>query len=355
MFSIIIPTHNRSKYLKRILNYYDSFSIDISIIVVDSSPNEIKGLNKQIVASFLNKDIRYIEGHLLMVRKIAEAVNYVNTKYCVICADDDFITPNGIKQSLNFLEKNPDFTIAYGHFISFYLKTDKEGKQQFCWTPAYPSQESITFSDPKDRLAYYLSNYPVSTLYAVYRTNFMKTVFEEILKFTNDSRFGELSPSMLTSIYGKIKFLEKVFYAAKESMPTSGGRTDKNIRDFIKDGTYDGKYAIFRNYLATHLSKKSQLDVEESKKVVDNSMSAYMKKYYSNSYKLILIHKMSGILDYLELPDWIDRGIRTLYRKLFPSKRIQMDDFRSSMDVPSSKYYDDFNKIRIQVLSYSKK
>jgi hypothetical protein len=283
--------------------------------------------------------------------KIVDALNYVNTKYCVFCADDDFVTPNGINQSVEFLEKNPDFAIAHGHYISFHLMTDKKGEHQFSWKPIYP-YKSITFPDVKTRLDFHFSNYYPS-FYAVHRTDFLKMIWEETTKFTDDYRFGELLPSMLTLIYGKMKRLD-VFFAARESIPESSGQSSEHLSDFITTGTYDEKYAKFRDCLAMHLSKKSQLDVEESKRVVDDAMSAYME-YYSTIYKRILIHKMKYILDYLELPDWVDEGIRVLYRKLFLPKQMQMDDFRSSMDIPSSKYYDDFNKIRLYVLSYSKK
>lgn len=355
--NIMIPTYNRPNYLRRILNYYNECGRDYNIIVADSSLDKNKKQNEKIISSFSNPNISHLSDYCSkfnVFHKIADAINYVEEKYCVVCADDDFITPNGINQSVDFLEKNPDFTVAHGYYIGFWVETDKKGKQKFCWAPTY-SYGSMTCSDPKSRLTGYLSNYLIPTFYAVHRTDFLKMIFEETLKFTNDYRFGELLPSILTLIYGNMKCLD-VLYGARERTPNSGGRTYETLGDFIKARTYDEKYAKFRECLSTHLSKKSQLDVEESKRVVDDSMSAYMKKYYSKDYKNILIHKMSNILNYLRLPDWMDEGIRSLYRKLFVfSKQIRMDDFQRSVDNSSSKYYDDFSKIRRHVLSYAKK
>ncbi len=357
LVTVIIPTYNRPEYLRRILNYYDEYRGDNNIIVADSSSNENKKLNKEIISSFSNLNLSHLStcsSTINLFHKIAYAVDHVDTKYCVVCADDDFITPNGINQSVDFLEKNPDFTVAHGYYLSFYLKTDERKKQQFCWVPIYP-YKSITFTDAKSRLNFHLLNY-YPTFYAVHRTDFLKMIFKETLKFTNDDRFGELLPSMLALIYAKMKRLD-VLYAARESIPGSLGRTTENLEDFIKAGTYDAKYAKFRDCLAIHLSEKSQLDVEESKRVVDDAMSVYLSAYImkkeSTNYKHILIHKMSNILDYLRLPEWMDEGIRSGYRKLFLLKQMQMKDFQGSVDVPSSKYYDDFNKIRLHVLSYS--
>lgn len=355
-FSIIIPTYDRPNYLRRILGYYNEYRGDFNIIVADSSSNENKKLNKKIISSFSNINISHLSNYSSKINpyyKIADAINYVEEKYCVLCADDDFITPNGINQSIDFLERNPDFTAVHGDYISFCLRTDKKGKRQFCLAPIY-SHKSITFSDAKSRLFFHLSNYNVPTFYAVHRTDFLKMIFKETLKSINDDRFGELLPSMLTLIYGKMKCLD-VLYDARERIPNSGGRTCETLGDFIKARTYDEKYAKFRECLATHLSKKSQLDVEESKRVVDNAMSAYMRRY-SKGHKNILVHKTSNILDYLRLPDWMDEGIRSLYRKLFVfSKQIRMDNLRRSVDNPSSKYYDDLSKIRRHVLFCPKK
>ena len=345
--TIIIPTYNRPDYLKRILNYYNEDGGEkYKIVVADSSSDENKKLNEEIISSFLNLNILHLSDYPTTIDglyKIVDALNYVNTKYCVFCADDDFVTPNGINQSVDFLEKNPDFTVAQGYYISFHLKTDKRGKQEFCWTPIYP-YKSITFPDAKSRLNFHFSNY-YPTVYGVHRTDFLKMIFNETLKFPDDVRFGELLPSMLTLIYGKMKRLD-VFYAARESIPGSAGQTSENLNDFIKTGTYDKKYAKFSDCLATHLSKKSQLSIKESKKVVDDAMAVYMRKYFD------FIHKMGKKLDHLRLPDWIDKVIRAPYRKLFLPK--QMNDFPIFSDT-SSQYYDDFNKIRLHVLSYSKK
>ena len=357
-FSIIIPTYNRPEYLRRILSYYSEYGEKYNIIVADSSSGENKKSNKKFISSLSNLNISHLSDYPSTINpshKIANAINYADTKYCVLCADDDFITPNGINQSVDFLEKNPDFTVAHGHYISFYLKTDERKKQQFCWQPIY-QYKSITFPDAKSRLNFHFSNYTIPTFYGVHRTDFLNMIFEETTKFTDDYRFGELLPSMLTLIYGKMKRLD-VLYAARESIPGSTGQNSENLNDFVKAGTYDEKYAKFRDCLAMHLSEKSQLGIKESEMVVDDAMSVYLStcimKKESTNYKHILIHKMSDILDYLRLPDWMDEGIRSGYRKLFLPKQMRMDDFRSSVDVPSSKYYDDFNKIRLHVLSYS--
>lgn len=353
--SIVIPTYNRASYLRRILDYYDTCETDCNIVVADSSSDENKELNKKIFSETAKRsNIIYLDKYpseINAYHKVADAVNHVDTAYCVFCGDDDLITPDGINQSVDFLEENQDFVVAHGYYVGFCLKDNGSGNQQFCWRPTY-SHESILFPDAKVRLTYHLSNYFISTLYAIHRTDFMKMIFEETLRFTDDDRFGELLPSMLTLIYGKMKCLD-VLYAAREAIPNSARRTSKSLRDFLKNGTYNEKYARFRDCLSAHLSEQAQLDTEESKKVVDKAMSAYMKKYYPVNPSII---KMEDILDYLRLPDWMDKKIRALYRALFLTKQKrarQKFDSSFSLDIsPTYEYYDDLNKIRLHVLSH---
>ena len=102
--------------LRRILNYYNSYHIEFNIIIADSSTNINKKLNKKIAASFPKLKILYIDKFsekLVSHHKFAEIVKYVKTKYCVFCADDDFVVPNGIKQAVDFhaFLLNPRYTL----------------------------------------------------------------------------------------------------------------------------------------------------------------------------------------------------------------------------------------------------
>ena len=101
MITIIIPTYNRPNHLRRLLDYYNKYGKNFKIIVADSSSNENKKLNKKSVLIFSNLNIFYLGSYSSKINayyKISDALNHVNIKYSVLCADDDFIIPNGINQ-----------------------------------------------------------------------------------------------------------------------------------------------------------------------------------------------------------------------------------------------------------------
>lgn len=271
--SLIIPTYNNPCQLQRLLNYYNGFKVNYSIIVVDSSLEQNKLINKKIISIYPNLSIHYRTYHpeIHLLDKLTDALNYANRPYCVFCASDDFITPNGIQQSADFLEKNQDFSVARGYHINFYIKTNRQGKRQLYWKVP-PSVDlfknsSIHLQDPVSRLTFHLSNYLVATFYAVHRTDFLKMIFTETQEFTlkGDYQFTELLPSILTLMYGKMECLD-VFYGARETNPSFTGKTSKTMYDFIKENSYQKRYDKFKDCLAKHLSIKTRLDKKNQKK-----------------------------------------------------------------------------------------
>ena len=132
---IIIPTYNRPNYLKRILNYFNYHKISSNIIVADSSNKENQQKNKEIISKTSDLNIDYLKPYpsdMNMFYKINNALNFTNEKYCLICADDDFIIPRSIDKCVQFLAKNPNYTIAHGEYLSFYLKNNDDNKD-FYW------------------------------------------------------------------------------------------------------------------------------------------------------------------------------------------------------------------------------
>ena len=338
--TIIILTYNRPDYLKRLLSYYDSCNIEYKIIIADSSSEDNKIENKRISSHFTNLNILHIADYpslIHIIDKFRDILNHVESDYTLFCADDDFTTPNGIAQSIDFLENNPDYSVAHGVYVGFSIKKKSENEPYLLWKQGY-HPESITFSETKDRFYHHLANYSFPTFYGVHRTKDLKMILEETAKYTDDVRFGELLHTLITAIHGKIKCLD-VLYVARDA--SSGSNIFPSLQDYMKDGTYDNKYIKFRDCLVDHLSSESQLNLEEAKAIVDTAMSVYLKRY--ESHGKILTSKVKSILDKSKMPNFIDRCIRTIYRKLFIPD--QWMDFPTFVEECPKKYHNDLNMI----------
>ena len=114
--TVIIPAHNRPERLRRLLGYYSGCGL--RILVPDSSDQCYNG-------DVSSPDVTYIHRpglHFLL--KIKEILPLISTDYVLYCADDDFIVPSAIARMVEFLDDNPDYSIAQGHYLTF---TPKEG------------------------------------------------------------------------------------------------------------------------------------------------------------------------------------------------------------------------------------
>ncbi len=356
--TVVIPTYNRPNHLKRILSYYHQYGKNLPVLIADSSTEENKSLNRETVATFLNTSFSYIDkydSNTHPYHKILDALKRVSTKYCTLCADDDFVTPNGIMQSVDFLEHNPDFTVAHGRYIRFKLE-DNGPDTKFLWyndylppkinTSSKPASKlndindawSIAFPGAVDRLRYRLLDYPLPTYYAVHRTDFFRLAWEETLKATDDILFAELLYTMLTLIHGKMKCLDVLYGARSPRVIVYDRHFDKYSAAKYKEG-----YTKFKSCSAMHLSEMSELDIAASGKVIDDTWAVYMKKlHYSR--------KLAGIKVLLShLPVWMDKGIIKLYRRYLRPWHYR-DSPVFADKPPSPEYNNDFEQIRQTVL-----
>src|SRR5258708_4532905 len=161
---IIIPTYNRTNFLKRILDYYLPYGKDFNFIIADSSSRLNKSRNKKLIQAYSDLSILYLDKFsqdLQQHLKFAKIVKYAKSKYCVFCADDDFIVPNSIKECVDFLKKNPDYAAAHGTYIGFHIFQTLWGKK-FAWK--YRSTHHSLYSPTAtQRLEDHLSNYTQMT------------------------------------------------------------------------------------------------------------------------------------------------------------------------------------------------
>jgi len=203
--TIVIPTYNRPIKLKRTLAYYKKIPKSFfQLLIADSSTKEAQKENIKTVRLFGGNKINYkiYSSEINLFTKLAEVSKTIKTKYAVVCGDDDFVITPTISVLVKFLEINQDYVAAHGKYVGF-IKHQSEKKMSE--SEIYPST-SIDEIDVRDRLQHHFSDY-YPTMFAVHKTKILNKVLIEGRRFTNDNRFGELLPSMLTVNEGKVKKL----------------------------------------------------------------------------------------------------------------------------------------------------
>ncbi|MBN1275016.1 TIGR00180 family glycosyltransferase [Candidatus Woesearchaeota archaeon] len=267
--TIIIPTYNRSSYLSRQIRYYESLNSHFPIIISDSSHNESKQKNKQLVHLMKSVVVRYIEKNprLDPYKKFVDLVNEVTTPYCIFCADDDFLHLPFLERAIRFLDSNPSYGVVQGNTISFSIQ-----RGRINWRDTY---NPITISDmlPSSRLQKHFRNY-VPTQYAMHRTANLKRAYKELVGLvTGPVDFKELAISGIAVAQGKLKFLP-LLCNLRDAETLRIYRLPKYSLRFT-NASYPIGYKEFR----ASISKFLEFPLNEANKIVDQSMAVIMRRF----------------------------------------------------------------------------
>lgn len=344
---IIIPTYNRTNLLKRVLDYYQNNGSNFNFIIADSSSPGNKLRNRKIIKQYSNLKILYLDRFpqtLSQHNKFIQMVKYAKSKYCVICADDDFVVPDSIRQCANFLDKNPDYVAAHGTYIGFFLSKNFLGSTHFLWRLLY-SPFSLSLS-PTRRLLSHLTNY-IPVIFAVRRTEAVKKIYNELSKAKIDPYlmpvYGELLPDVLTVILGKVKYLN-ILYAARQSF-SQILNTYPSLLDAKKTGVYDKEYKKFKKSLVYNLANQRGSSGKNHGQIIDLAIEKYLKY----SYQEHLLSKINNILNHS--PKLISKLLSLVhaYYLFFRYRKNKLGSISST----SSRYFGKFDAIRQIVLKHS--
>ena len=100
MLTYVIPTHNRSRFLRRVLTFYADIQCRQPILIADSSSGTERANNEQLVAPLQERlPVRLCPIDAGFIPKCRRILEQVDTPYTVFCADDDFQRPQATERS----------------------------------------------------------------------------------------------------------------------------------------------------------------------------------------------------------------------------------------------------------------
>ena len=168
--TLICPSYNRQKFLKRSINYWSKTKY--RIIIADGSENGIDN-------TYLNHDnISYHHIKEGLVERILFLLNNIDTPYACLLGDDEFYIPSSLKKCIEFLENNKDYSSAIGRAIGFKKKFENVSfKEQY---PLFYGRH-LSDDSPIERLNYHFKNYQPSHCYAVTRSEIFKYAYKEAI------------------------------------------------------------------------------------------------------------------------------------------------------------------------------
>ena len=194
--SIIVPVYNTAKYLEECIKSLERIDFEsYEVLFVDNCSNDgsyqiLKKLKNKNFKIFRNKK-NYGQSYSLN-----KAIKNSNSPYIAIMDSDDVCLPNRIKDSFNFLEKNPDHCLVAGksNTINEFGKILK--KRRF------------TLNNNLIQTRIYIDN-PFSHTTIMFRSKALKNIKSYSRKFKYTQDFDLISRLIRKGF--KVKILDKQF------------------------------------------------------------------------------------------------------------------------------------------------
>ena len=266
-FTLVIPTHNRCRYLSRILNYYETQLF--SIIIVDSS---LEVFN----AHEFNSNIKYFHTpKLALPEKLSFALKMVDSEFVAFLADDDFLIPQAIEVCINFLSNNVDYSSAQGNALLYKLNSLEFNQEEgISYIPMYPwiTNRYIQNEKWKDRLVVAFENYR-SYFYAVHRTEILKKVYNETTVVGN-LFLNEYLSTIIPICLGKFAELN-ILFQVREWVEDSDDKTTLNIDLILNDHLHKNEVSEYLDFISNSLCISGDFYKEEIVRSVLNSLQKY--------------------------------------------------------------------------------
>lgn len=262
-FTLIIPTHNRHKYLKRSIDYFKN--LDANVIYIDSSEvgyNGYKATNMEYVHTPNKK----------FADKVLNALERTTTDFVALCADDDFILIDSLYQGVETLKEYKQYSTVLGKHIAFYEEFDGNFYNLYRNPPADINYE------PDTNAQLFFKNY-YQILWAMYKKEILIMAFTIINKanFKNDN-FIEMVIGACCCYSGGIKFLETNWGLREISSGEHWGKRHKSIENITN-----------KEIKSDYIKFKELLDLNTHRGYSDIAMNSYLETVNVNRLKKYII------------------------------------------------------------------
>jgi glycosyltransferase domain-containing protein len=238
--TILIPTLNRTIFLKKLLNYYDKFKFSGEILILDSSDGEIKKNNKILCDSYRKLRIKYINIKGYPLEVIKKCINFAKSSYVVYSGDDDYFIVPALEKIISYLERKKNIDLACGEAIVLYKLNNK-----MVTTYEYPSLHTRLEKTAFERTIANMHNYSVAT-YSICRKNIFSLSLKNINRTSCPTRAinDEHIATMSLLCLGKVEKIKTPYLIRQIGHDRTNLSTAK-----------DNKFRVSVNYLIDVLLK----------------------------------------------------------------------------------------------------
>jgi glycosyltransferase domain-containing protein len=206
--TLLLPTvASREQFLRSTLAHLDVAMPGVDIVVSDHTEHGDQEAVKKVVGEYPRLRARIIHHPASMhfLHRLSDCARAAPTPFVVVHADDDYMLPASLDESITFLQNRPDHVCCQGR--TFFLKLRAP---RFC-SPKVHGATSRREDAGAERIVNQCSNFS-PTLYAVTRREAFIEANEAALRYTSNVVFWQYLSSCLLLAKGKSHVLDSLYY-----------------------------------------------------------------------------------------------------------------------------------------------
>lgn len=272
--SIILTLRDRPVFTMRLMRYLNETRFPVHILIGDGGKNtRIEKILKESKI-FPNVNYSYYRypydaSYKDYYRKMHDLSMKVKSPYCVFADNDNFFTLEALQKSVEFLEKNKDYSACQGRTICFRLGGSYYS-QKVAFSRPLP-QSFLKEERAEDRLKKIVKK-NFATFYTVQRTeNLRKSLFSLKEHAFSNLYMMEVFLHMFTLIQGKVHSLDIPYmFRQFDSVQSSNDELEKKGTqyDFLFHPMFSSEFEMFTETLSEALQEKDSVDKETARSIV---------------------------------------------------------------------------------------
>jgi glycosyltransferase domain-containing protein len=217
-FTLVLMTHNRPAFLRRTLQYYSSYPC--ALLVLDSSTESAAAMAAQYPGVEYLHLPQFAYAGSGFQAKLTYGVNRVNTPFMAFAADDDFLLFDGLNQSLDFLDANPDYGMCHGYCLNYLA----EATQVTYYRRNKKVREDYDAPRAEQRLLDFMGEF-IPPFFAITRTALLRQWFELLPEGTS-FEWQEIGHAYFLLTNAKARLLPIPYIVRETNYGTSEHRTE---------------------------------------------------------------------------------------------------------------------------------
>lgn len=294
--TIIIPTKDRFKFLKKNIEYYIFSKFRGVLLILDSSSYVDAKKNKNFIKKCsLVININYYHKKTLPNQIIKFYSSKIKTKYSIIGADDDFYIPSTINSLVKILNRNKENKIILGEVFRLDILDERIHVNKF------PVQINNNYTNLQKKISDYLKNYISIAAISIIETKLLNKLFtyvpdtKELKKCPIQGVSNEILITSLMFLSTKILISNKLLtlrliHGNNSMLPKKHNKEqiEKSTEYFINS---------INDYLTNHknykLSKKNKDDIGM---ILSSKLKLNIKSHIFNIFRNKSILLLKNIL-----------------------------------------------------------